>query len=128
MEKIKLNLTYSFSSDPRDIFLALTKPDFLQNWIAERVSFDQSTGVYTFYWTSSSESAKIEEMKKDEYVRWKWVDGDRDDYEYVSFRIEQLDEDDYVDLHIEDFCDKVDQEILTDGWNEQMERLESVLR
>lgn len=127
MERVKLNLKYSFECDPKDLFLALTKPSFLQNWIAERVEFDAVTGVYTFHWGQSNESAKIVEEAKNRFIKWEWVGGDRGEAEYVSFRIEEIDGDVYIDLYIEDFCDSDEEEILSEGWDKQMHRLERLL-
>ena len=128
MEKVKLLLNYSFTCDPRDIYMALTKPDYLQNWFADQVEMDRDTGVYTFHWNSSVEMAKIEESRPNEYVRWTWLEDDRGAEEYLSFRIEVLPGEDWIELHIEDFCDQGDEESQQEMWNEQISGLEKVIR
>jgi len=127
MAKVQLNLKYSFDCDPRDLFLALTKASYLQNWIAEKVDFNPRSEVYTFHWSDFSESARISESRQNEFLKWEWIGEDRESQEYVSFRIEDDPEDKYLDLYIEDFCDDGDQENYKDGWNRQMGRLERLV-
>jgi hypothetical protein len=127
MERVKLNLKYSFECEARDLFLALSKPNHLKNWIAPRVLFDGETGVYTFFWGKSSDSARIMEQVSNRFLKWEWVGGDRHPGEYVSFRIVSPPGDSLIDLYVEDFCDQDEEKILHAGWDKQMERLATLL-
>ena len=129
MDKIKLELKFSFKTTRKDLFLAITKPHHLQNWIAEKVELDQTLDIdiYTFHWREYSESAKIEEMETNQFVKWVWIEGDHEEGEYVSFRIEEVKGDEYLDLHIVDFCEPSEERDLREGWDKQMTRLEQVL-
>ncbi|MCB9235776.1 MAG: SRPBCC domain-containing protein [Bacteroidia bacterium] len=128
MERIKLQLKYTFDCDPRDLFLALSKPAYLQNWIADEVEFDPQTGVYTFHWESFSESAKVDKQKMNEYLRWTWVEAeDREETDYIEFTIRSIPGDEYIDLHIVDFCDPLEETQVKTGWDKQMTRLERLL-
>lgn len=125
--RTKLSLKYTFCCEPRDLFMALTKPAYLQNWIAENVEFNSRTGVYTFHWTSFSESARITEREDNKFIKWEWTEGDHPEGEYVSFRIDEPAGDEWLDLYIEDFCDPQEEEDVRAGWDQQMERLESIM-
>lgn len=127
MANVQLNLKYSFDCDPKDLFIALTKPSYLQNWIAEKVDFNPRSEIYTFHWSDSSESARIIESRQYEFIKWEWIGEERDSLEYVSFRIDDDPEDEYLDLYIEDFCDEFDANSYQEGWNRQMNRLERLL-
>lgn len=128
MERVKLELKYSFECEPRDLFMALSKPNHLQNWIAPRVQFDHHTGIYTFFWGKTSDSARIIEQTPNKFLKWEWVGGDRSANEYVSFKIVSIPGDTLIDLHITDFCDPDEEHILHSGWDKQMSRLEILLK
>lgn len=127
MKRVQLRLKYTFDCMPKDLYLALTKPSFLQNWIAETVEYDNQTQVYTFGWGASQESAHIVESVENHFIKWAWVGKPELGEEHVSFLIEQSPEDGLVDLHIEDFCDENEQRSLREGWEDQMRRLEGLL-
>jgi hypothetical protein len=124
MKKKLIELKYYFSCEPYNLFYALFDPTAMQNWIAEKVDFDEETGIYTFYWADYSESARIEE--KDEYelfLKWKWVDGDHEPDEYISYRINYDEDEQKLVLLIEDFCEEGFEENYTDGWDKLIRRL-----
>lgn len=127
MDRVKIVMKYSFDCRPKDLFLALTKPDLLESWIAEKVSYDRKTEIYTFRWGESVESARILEQLNNRYLKWGWESDARSDDEYVIFRINVIPDDDWIDLHIEDYCDENEAKILREGWDDQIKRLEALL-
>ncbi len=127
MSKRKIEFKYSFRTRPKDLFLALSSPSYLQNWIASKVEFNQQTGVYTFFWTNYKESARVAEKDNNKYIKWEWVSGDRDEGEFVSFRIDQIPGDEFIDLFVEDFCEEGEENALQAGWEKQMKRLEKLV-
>jgi hypothetical protein len=127
MERVKLELKYSFECEARDLFLALSKANHLKNWIAPKVHFDDQSGVYTFYWGKTSDSARIVEQVTNRFLKWEWVGGERHPGEYVSFRIIAPQGDPLIDLYIEDFCDQDEEKIQQSGWDKQMARLATLL-
>lgn len=126
MNTVKINIKYSFHCDPQTLFHALTRPAILQTWLAPRVDFDDKTNVYTFHRKHYIEAAKIVESKKNQFLKWDWVKGERDPNSYISFLISSgTDADDWIDLFIEDFCDKDDEKDIRLGWEKQLRRLEA---
>ena len=126
MSRILLQLKYTFNCNPGDLFFALHNPQTMQNWLAEKVTFNSRTKIYTFHWSDTQESARI--IEKDDklgYIKWEWIDGD--DHlpgEYVSYRLGEPDDDWYLDLYIDDFCEEAEVDSQKEGWNRLMERLE----
>ncbi len=118
-----LELKYSFDCEPRDLFLALTKPEYMRNWLAERVEQDDKTGVYSFHWRNYTESARLVEKIQDRYLKWQWVGGERPNNEFLIFSIDMIPGDVYVDLYILDICEPSEREIMTRGWDKLMDRL-----
>lgn len=128
MARKQIELKYTFTCDPYDLFFALYKPTALSNWVAETVDFDEATGTYTFHWADSAEYVRL--IDKDEskrILKWKWIDGDYQDHEYTRFQVGDADESWYVDLYIEDFCNESDEEQQRNDWDEQMKRLSRVV-
>lgn len=124
MARKRLELKYTFTCDPYDLYVALCKPEVLRNWIAERVEYDEFGHTYTFYWLDSSESAQL--VLQDEKLRaltWKWLDAGYESTEYTRFRVGEADEAWYVDLFIEDYCDEEDEALSREDWDSQMKRL-----
>lgn len=122
-----LELKYSFDCEPRDLMLALTKAEYMRNWLAERVELDDKSGVYSFYWRNYSESARIVEKVQDRYIKWQWVGIERPANEFLIFSIDIIPGDSYVDLYILDICEPGDREIMTKGWDKLMDRLRVIV-
>lgn len=129
MEREKLKLKYSFNCDPRDLYLALTKPEYLQNWLADRVEYNSSNQTFTFHWTNYSESAKVKDSVRDKMLTLQWTDGDdRQSGDELTFRIHEFPDDDFIDLEIEDVCDAGEASQLTADWDTHMRALDRVLK
>jgi hypothetical protein len=122
-----LELKYSFDCEPRDLFMALTKPEYMRNWLAERVEQDDKTHVYFFHWRNYTESARIIEKVQDRYLKWQWVGGERPSNEFLIFSIDMIPGDVYVDLYILDICEPNEREIMTKGWDKLMDRLRVIV-
>jgi uncharacterized protein YndB with AHSA1/START domain len=122
-----LELKYSFDCEPRDLFLALTKSEYMRNWLAERVEQDEKTGVYSFHWRNYTESARIVEKVQDRYLKWQWVGGERPNNEFLIFSIDMIPGDVYVDMYILDICEPGEREIMTRGWDKLMDRLRVIV-
>ena len=127
VKKEFLELKYSFDCEPRDLFIALTKPEYMRNWLAERVEQDDKTHVYFFHWRNYTESARIIEKVQDRYLKWQWVGGERPSNEFLIFSIDMIPGDVYVDLYILDICEPNEREIMTKGWDKLMDRLRVIV-
>jgi hypothetical protein len=99
----------------------------MRNWLAERVEFDEATGIYTFYWRHFSESARIMEKVTERYLRWQWVGVERPNNEFLVFSIDLIPGDVYVDLYVIDICEPGEETNMINGWNKLMDRLRVIV-
>lgn len=128
MARKQIDLKYTFTCDPQDLYAALHQPATLRNWIAERVEFDENLDIYLFYWADIAESVRmIEQNAAHRTLKWVWMDGDYQEGEYTRFRVGDADDSRYVDLYIEDFCEDSDEEQQRSDWDEHMKRLARVV-
>ena len=78
--------------------------------------------IFTFVWDGIGEEAELVDMKKNSYVRFKWLDAD-DEEEFFEFslHVEPLTEE--VALIITDFVDADEEGDAIELWNKQVEML-----
>ncbi|MBI1266780.1 MAG: SRPBCC domain-containing protein [Cryomorphaceae bacterium] len=84
MEKVLLQKEYLLNASKSILFNCLSTPSGLSEWFADDVNIRNE--VYTFKWDDSEEEAKLITKKRDEYIKFKWLD-DEDDDSYFDMRI-----------------------------------------
>ena len=129
MNRLKLELKYTFNCSPINLFYALYQPQTLKNWMADRVEYDESTHTYTFYWAGFPETARLIEKDEDKlFLKLEWQnDQAMNNQEYLSFQVGEPDDDWFVDLFIEDFCDSNEVDVQREEWDQQMGRLKKLI-
>ena len=124
---MKLTLTYTFHSSPRELFDALSQPQSLRNWMAEAVDFDEQEQLYTFHWGNFSESARLTEKDSlQRQLKYEWVEGEKE-RAYLAFAVIEAEEEDLVDLQITDFCEENEARAQRENWDELMKALSRTL-
>lgn len=116
----RIDLEYIFSSSVTILFSRLSTAPGLAEWFSDDVKHDGN--IFTFVWDGIGEEAKLVDMKKNSYVRFKWLDAD-DEEEFFGFslHVEPLTEE--VALIITDFVDTDEEEDAIELWNKQVEML-----
>ena len=116
----RIDLEYIFSSSVTILFSRLSSAPGLAEWFSDDVKHDGN--IFTFVWDGIGEEAKLVDMKKNSYVRFKWLDAD-DEEEFFGFslHVEPLTEE--VALIITDFVDTDEEEDAVELWNKQVEML-----
>ena len=116
----RIDLEYIFSSSVTILFSRLSSAPGLAEWFSDDVKHDGN--IFTFVWDGIGEEAKLVDMKKNSYVRFKWLDAD-DEEEFFEFslHVEPLTEE--VALIITDFVDTDEEEDAIELWNKQVEML-----
>ena len=116
----RIDLEYIFSSSVTILFSRLSSAPGLAEWFSDDVKHDGN--IFTFVWDGIGEEAKLVDMKKNSYVRFKWLDAD-DEEEFFGFslHVEPLTEE--VALIITDFVDTDEEEDAIELWNKQVEML-----
>ena len=116
----RIDLEYIFSSSVTILFSRLSSAPGLAEWFSDDVKHDGN--IFTFVWDGIDEEAELVDMKKNSYVRFKWLDAD-DEEEFFEFslHVEPLTEE--VALIITDFVDADEEGDAIELWNKQVEML-----
>jgi len=122
--KEKFELEIPIHASPNMLFQYLTTPSGLAEWYADNVN---SRGeLFTFIWDGSEEQAKLLNKKKDESVRYQWLEDEDEDY-YFEVRIQVDDITKDVSLMITDFSDEEDLDESKMLWENQIDSLKKVI-
>tara|TARA_B100000809_G_scaffold86653_1_gene85014 strand:- start:7742 stop:8125 length:384 start_codon:yes stop_codon:yes gene_type:complete len=123
-DKVKYELEFVVKSSASLLYKYMATPSGLSEWFADNVN---SRGeVFTFIWESSEEKAKLLTQKRDQFVKFKWLE-DEDTDTYFEFRIEidAITKD--VALLITDFADEDELEESRLLWESQVAQLQSLI-
>ena len=125
MSKVKFELEFPIHASPSMLYQYFATPAGLEEWFADKVN---SRGKkVSFFWDGSEEEAEILTSKKDERIKFKWLESEDDD-SYFEFRIQvdALTKD--VSLMITDFSDDEDEvEESKMLWTSQIEELKNTI-
>ena len=116
----RIDLEYIFSSSVSILFSRLSTAPGLAEWSSDDVK--HAGNIFTFVWDGVDEQAELVDMKKNSFVRFKWLDAD-DEEEFFEFslHVEPLTEE--VALIITDFVDDDEEADEIELWNKQVEML-----
>lgn len=128
MEKVKFQQEYLINASASIIYNCLTTPSGLSEWFADDVNI--ANDVYTFMWDGSEEYARLLRSKKDEYVKFRWVEdaddeGDKETFFEIRLRIDALTQE--IAILVTDFADDDEVEEAQLLWDSQIDRLKRVL-
>ncbi len=123
-DKIKYELEFVMKSSASLLYKYLATPGGLGEWFADNVN---SRGeVFTFIWDGSEEQAKLITKKRDQFIKFKWLE-DEDPDAYFEFRIEIDDITKDVALIITDFADEDEMEESKMLWESQVDQLHGLI-
>jgi uncharacterized protein YndB with AHSA1/START domain len=122
----KFDLEYLFKASNKIIYNCLTTPSGLSEWFADDVNVRD--GIYTFMWEGSEEKAKLLAKKKDEFVRFQWMDEyDEGLKTYFEMRIQIDPLTKEVALIVTDFAEEDEIEDATLLWDSQIDALKQAI-
>jgi uncharacterized protein YndB with AHSA1/START domain len=123
-DKVKYELEFGVKSSASLLFKYMATPSGLSEWFSDNVN---SRGeVFTFIWGETEEQAKLLTKKRDQFVKFKWLE-DEDTDTYFEFRIEidAITKD--VALIITDFADEDELEESRLLWESQVAQLQGLI-
>ena len=123
-DKVKYELEFVMKSSASFLFKYLATPSGLSEWFADNVN---SRGeIFTFIWDDSEEQAKLLTKKRDQFVKYKWLE-DEDDESYFEFKIEidAITKD--ISLIITDFAEEDEIEESKQLWESQIDQLHGLI-
>ncbi|MDG2209113.1 MAG: START-like domain-containing protein [Flavobacteriales bacterium] len=126
MDKVKFQVEYPINSSRGVLFNTFSTPSGLAEWFCDDVNIKQD--VYTFLWDGSKESARLVSKKRDEFIKFKWIEDEEQGIQsFFEFRIKIDDLTGDTALVITDFAEEDEVEDSKELWEAQMVRLKQVL-
>ncbi len=120
----KYELEYPIHSSINILYERLSSLSGLAEWFADNVDVDRD-GVYTFTWEGSQQNARLVSKKKNNHIRFQWVESEDEYFEFL-IQVDELTGD--VSLIVTDFADdEDDQEDATQLWNLQIDTLKHLI-
>lgn len=118
MEKVEIE--FPIRSSTNVLYEMISTPSGLSEWFADDVNIKND--IYTFIWDNSEEQAKLLTKKKNEYIRFHWLEHE-DEKTYLELRIKIDDLTKDVALMVTDFADEDDTEENRELWESQLSEL-----
>ena len=127
MEKERFQVEYPINSSKGVLYNCMSTPSGLSEWFCDDVNIKKD--VHTFIWDGSEEVAKLVTKKKDEYVKFKWMESEEDDNDgtYFELRIRVDEMTGERAIIVTDFAEEDDIEDARELWVAQLDRLRRVL-
>ena len=126
MPKTQFELEFVIQASPQLLYQYMHTPSGLSEWFADNVN--ARTEKYSFFWDDSDEDALLIRKKANEFVRFRWLNGeeDQDDF-YFEIRIvvDEITKD--VSIVVTDFADEDEVEEAKMLWESQIGDLKQVL-
>ena len=123
MPLVKFQKEYIINASDKILFQCLTTPSGLSDWFADDVNVRGN--VFTFIWDGSEERAELISKKKDEYVRFKWLDQPEEKVFEIRIRIDDLTGE--LALIISDMAEEDELEEAAMLWDKQIDNLKHIL-
>ena len=126
MSKIQFEIEFVIQASPQLLYQYMHTPSGLSEWFADNVN--ARTEKYTFFWDESEEEALLFKKKANEFVRFRWLNGDDDQddcYFEIRIVVDEITKD--VSLVVTDFADEDEVEEAKMLWESQIGDLKQVL-
>ena len=126
MSKIQFEIEFVIQASPQLLYQFMHTPSGLSEWFADNVN--ARTEKYSFFWDDSEEDALLLRKKVNEFVRFRWLNGDDDQDDcYFEMRIvvDEITKD--VSLVVTDFAEEDEVEETKMLWESQIGDLKQVL-
>ena len=121
---MKYELEYPINSSINILFDRLSTLSGLSEWFADDVNVNRE-GVYTFSWEGSEQQATLLSKKKNQHIRFKWLDSDEEYFEFL-IQVDELTND--ISLIVTDFADdEEDREDAVQLWDLQIDNLKKTI-
>ncbi|MBC8150830.1 MAG: SRPBCC domain-containing protein [Bacteroidetes bacterium] len=127
MEKEKFQIEFPINSSKGVLYNCMSTPSGLSEWFCDDVNIKKD--VHTFIWDGSEEVARLVTKKKDEYVKFKWLESEEDENDgtYFELRIRVDEMTGERAIIVTDFAEEDDIEDARELWVAQLDRLRRVL-
>ena len=101
-------------------------PSGLAEWFCDDVNIKKD--VHIFLWDGSEKSARLVTKKRDEYIKFRWLEDEEEGLStFFEFRIKIDDLTGDTAIVITDYAEEEDIEDAKELWSAQIDRLKQVL-
>ena len=121
MAKSKVELEYLIRTSNSILFNCMSTPSGLEEWFAPEVLIRGE--VYTFKWEGEERKAQLVSKKKEQYVKYQWLDDSDTTSNYFEMTIKIDEMTGEVALLITDFSEEGEEDDQQMLWNESIEEL-----
>jgi uncharacterized protein YndB with AHSA1/START domain len=126
MEKVKFQIEFPINSSKGVLFNIFSTPSGLAEWFCDDVNIKKD--IHIFMWDGSEESARLISKKRDEFVKFRWIEDEEDGINsFFEFRIKVDDLTGDTALMITDFAEEDEMDDSKELWSAQVDRLKQVL-
>ncbi len=121
MTKTKVEIEYLIRTSDTILYNCMSTPSGLEEWFAPEVHIRGE--VYTFLWEGEERKAELVSKKKEQYVKFQWVDDSDNDSNYFEMRIKIDEMTGELALLITDFAEDGEEDNQRMTWDEAVEEL-----
>jgi uncharacterized protein YndB with AHSA1/START domain len=121
MTKTKVEIEYLIRTSDTILYNCMSTPSGLEEWFAPEVHIRGE--VYTFLWEGEERKAELVSKKKEQYVKFQWVDDTDNDSNYFEMRIKIDEMTGELALLITDFAEDGEEDNQRMTWDEAVEEL-----
>jgi uncharacterized protein YndB with AHSA1/START domain len=126
MDKEKFQVEHPINSSKGVLYNMFSTPSGLAEWFCDDVNIKKD--VHIFLWDGSEESARLVTKKRDEYIKFRWLEDEEDGLStYFEFRIKIDDLTGDTAIVITDYAEEDEVDDARELWSAQIDRLKQVL-
>ena len=126
MEKELFQIEFPINSSKGVLYNLMSTPSGLAEWFCDDVNIKKD--VHTFLWDGSEEVARLVSKKKDEFIKFKWLEAEEDgENTFFELRIRVDDMTGERAIIVTDFADEDEVDDAKELWTAQLEKLRRVL-
>ncbi len=127
MDKEKYQVEYLVNASKSILYNCLSTPSGLSEWFADDVNIKND--IYSFFWDGAEEDARLLTKKREEFVKFKWLDteDDPDDKSFFELRIKIDALTGETALLVTDFAEEDEVEESQLLWSSQIDKLKRIL-
>ncbi len=120
----KFTLEYGFRTTPKLLYTAISTPEGLSRWFADRVMTEED--VFLFQWEGSEQKARLVSFKENEYVQFLWLDEltEAEKDPCMEMRIHNEPVSSELALIITDHAEDLDLDLSQRIWDAQVKKLQ----
>ena len=76
MDLVEFQVEVPIQASKGSIYSRLNNPSGLSEWFADDVNIKKD--IFTFFWDGSEESARLISQKREEFVKYRWMEHEED--------------------------------------------------